>query len=334
MTRFFLGIDVGSSKSAALVAGEDGVILGSGRAGPGNHEVVGYPGLAAALHEVTQEALRSAGLTKAEVAGAGFGVSGFDWPAQRAPTMEAIGALELPCEIQLVNDTLLGLIAGTDDGWGIAVVAGSGENCWGMDSRGRVGRMTGGGSASGEYGGAASIVAKGFQAVSEAWSRRGPTTSLTRVMLKATGSPDVAALIEGIASGRLSPSGDFAPLVSRAAEEGDAVASAILRWAGERLGDLVCGVIRQLEFQRVAFDLVEVGGVFSIGRKLTDPLEEIVRREAPQAGFVRLKAPPVVGAVLLAMETALPRSAQRTARATLLSDRNGASDRRGPQVDI
>jgi N-acetylglucosamine kinase-like BadF-type ATPase len=334
MTRVFLGIDVGSSKSTALVAGEDGVILGSGRAGPGNHEAVGYAGLASALHDVTQAALRSAGATKARIAGAGFGVSGFDWPAERAPTMEAIAALELPCEIRLVNDTLLGLVAGAEEGWGIAVVAGSGENCWGMDPRGRIGRMTGGGSATGEYGGAASIAAKGFQAVSEEWSRRGPATSLTRAMLKATGSPDVEALIEGIASGRLSPSGEFAPLVSRAAEQGDAVASDIVRWAGERLGDLACGVIRQLEFQEMAFDIVEVGGVFTIGRRLTDPLEEVVRLEAPRARFVELKAPPVVGAVLLAMETALPRSTVRTARANLLSLRSGTSDRRGPGGDI
>ena len=44
MTRYFLGIDIGGTKSHALVADDTGQALGLGVGGPGNYEVVGYSG--------------------------------------------------------------------------------------------------------------------------------------------------------------------------------------------------------------------------------------------------------------------------------------------------
>jgi len=40
--KTFLGVDIGSSKSHAIIADERGNVLGFGEGGPGNHEVVGY----------------------------------------------------------------------------------------------------------------------------------------------------------------------------------------------------------------------------------------------------------------------------------------------------
>ena len=49
MTRYFLGVDIGATKSHALIADESGCAVGFGVAGQGNHEVIGYDGLIAAL---------------------------------------------------------------------------------------------------------------------------------------------------------------------------------------------------------------------------------------------------------------------------------------------
>ena len=127
MMKTFLGVDIGSSKSHAIIADECGNVLGFGEGGPGNHEVVGYAGLQHTLKVVTEKALQSAGLAREQIAGGGFGISGYDWPSERTPTMSAIQTLRLSAHLELVNDTLLGLIAGAEQGWGIAVVAGSGD---------------------------------------------------------------------------------------------------------------------------------------------------------------------------------------------------------------
>ncbi len=50
--RYFLGIDVGSSKTHAVIADETGRCTGFGRSDGGNHQVVGYSGLARALQKI------------------------------------------------------------------------------------------------------------------------------------------------------------------------------------------------------------------------------------------------------------------------------------------
>lgn len=164
--------------------------------------------------------------------------------------------------------------------------------------------MTGHGSFMGEYGGASTIVEKTIHVVSEEWSQRGPPTSLTRVLLESTGALDIEDLVEGLTQDRFQIGVEITPKVFLAAEEGDQVALEVARWAGEQLGSMVNGVVRQLNFQDEAFEVVEMGGVFNAGKLLTDPLHATVLKVAPDARFVPLKASPVVGAALLAMEHA------------------------------
>ena len=47
MTRYYLGVDVGATKSHALIADESGRAVGFAAAGPGTRQVVGYDGLTA-----------------------------------------------------------------------------------------------------------------------------------------------------------------------------------------------------------------------------------------------------------------------------------------------
>jgi N-acetylglucosamine kinase-like BadF-type ATPase len=304
MKPIFLGVDIGSTTSRAILADGGGNVLGFGEGGPGNHEVVGYDGLRRALHETTAGALHAAGISKGEISAAGFGVSGYDWPEERQSTLDTIHTLGLTAQIHLVNDTLLGLLAGTEKGWGVALVAGSGENCWGRDRDGKIGRMCGSGPFAGEHGGASSIAAKAIQSIAAEWTRRGPRTALTQVFIGLVGANDADGLLEGLTLGRFQIGAESTPLVFQAAADGDEVATEILHWAGEQLADLVKGVVRQLDFQDETFDVVEMGGVFDGGSLLTYPFERAVRELAPGAQFVPLLVPSVVGAALLAMEDA------------------------------
>ncbi len=314
MTRYFLGVDVGGTKSQALVADDSGRALGWGQGGPGNYEVVGYEGLAERLQQVTAQALAAAGLSIDQVAGAGIGVAGYDWPAERAPTLAAIGSLGLEAPVELVNDAVIGLLAGAEAGWGVALVAGTSNNCWGWNRQRRVGRVTGNGPAMGEYGGAHELVMKAVHAVAAEWTRRGPPTALTPRFIQRTGAADLADLLEGLALAHYHLGADAAPLVFKAAQDGDPVAHDVIEWAGRELGSLANGVIRQLGFEKSAFDLVLVGSLYAGGPLLIEPLRETVQAVAPRARLVRLNVPPVLGAVLLGMEGAgLPAQAYRPA---------------------
>ena len=119
--RYFLGVDVGSSKTHALLVNERGQCVGFGKSGGGNYQGVGYNGLAAVLQESCEAALVAAGVDKAQVAGAGFGVAGYDFPSDRPAHLEVISRLGLKCPVEIVNDGVNGLLAGATNGIGVNV---------------------------------------------------------------------------------------------------------------------------------------------------------------------------------------------------------------------
>jgi N-acetylglucosamine kinase-like BadF-type ATPase len=303
--RYFLGADVGGTKTHALITDETGRALGFGESGPGNHESVGYPGLARVLAESVHMALERACLGVDQIAGAGFGVAGYDWPSERQATLNVIRTLGLSAPVEAVNDTLVGLLAGSPEGWGVGVVAGTGCNCRGWDkTRQHEGMVTGAGESMGEAGGASELLAHAIIAVSYEWARRGPATLLTPLLVQHAGLKDAAELLEGLIEGRVQLDAAQAPLVFRAAAEGDAVALDLIRWTGHELGELANCVIRQLGFEDLEFDVVQVGSLHDGSPLLTEAMRATVHSLAPGARFIRLKAPPVVGAVLLGMEQA------------------------------
>jgi len=316
-SAFFLGVDIGATKSHALVADGTGRVLGFAGAGAGNHEVVGYHGLTAVLNHIVPEALLQAGLRSDQLTGAGFGVAGYDWPVERQPTLDAINTLGLTCLFEAVNDTVIGLIAGASQGWGIGLVAGTSQNCWGWDRHQRTASMTGHDLLA-EAGGSKSLVLHAVQQVARAWGRRGPETALTGAFLQHLGLNSVHQLLEGFSMETIELGPDAAPLVFEVARQGDRVAQACIRWAGEELASMVCGVARQLEFEELGFEIVLIGSMFNGGELLLAPLRDAVWQVAPWAQFVRLEAPPVVGGVLLGMQITV--SVTESPRRTLLAE--------------
>lgn len=304
MTLYFLGIDIGATKSHALIASEDGRAVGFSESGPGNYESVGWDGLQETLHTITDQALTTARIDRAQLAGAGLGIAGYDWPGEREPTRQAIDSLGLSAPCEFVNDASIALLAGATEGWGVVVVAGTSNNCRGRDRQGREGRVTGCGPRFGEFGGACELVGKAIQAVSMAWANRGPETHLAEVFARLAGASDLEDLLEGLALGRHHLPHTIAPIIFQVAAQGDAVAQDTIRWAGRELGSLAQGVIRQLCFERLAFEVVLAGSLFDGGPLLTETLRDEINTVAPEAHLVRLTVPPVVGGVLLGMEKA------------------------------
>jgi N-acetylglucosamine kinase-like BadF-type ATPase len=155
-----------------------------------------------------------------------------------------------------------------------------------------------------EGAGGTELVVKALQAVALEWTRRGPATRLTPALVEHYKARDASALLEGITTQDLLFSAEAAPLVFRVAAEGDAVAQELILWAGRELASLVLGVARQLGLTGQVFEVVMLGSMFNGSRLLAETLEKEVRPVAPHARFVRLQAPPVVGAVMLAMQAA------------------------------
>ncbi len=300
--KYFLGIDVGSSKTHTLISDETGACIGFGKAWGGNHQGVGYDGLKNVLKESLDQARKMACVSADQIAGAGFGVAGYDFLSDRAPHLEAIASLGLSCPVEVVNDGANGLFAGATGGIGVNVTSGSSNNCRGRNKYGKEGRIVGNGASFGEYGGAIEIVQRGLQFVNYAWINRIPPTVLTKTYMNALGAKDEMDLMEGLSTEQYHLFPFLALDVINAAKAGDSAARDILHWSGQELGWLAVSVARQIEMENDEVEIIQSGSVFEAGEIITNPMRDVVMKHLPKAKIIRLDGPPVVGAVILGME--------------------------------
>lgn len=302
MTQYFLGIDIGNTKSHALICTEDGQAIGAGFAGPGNHERLGKDGFSNTLSQVIETAIINSDIERTDISAAGYGIAGYDWSEDLPLMNDVIGSLQFGRPYGLMNDAGIGLLAGSSMGWGVSVAAGTSANARGRDSNGREARMTGNGLLFGEYGGGAELVYRSIQAISRAWSMRGPQTQLSNLFIDHSGAKDIEDFLAGIARDRYHYSAKDAPLVFQAATSGDVVAQNIIKWLAYGLSDLTRGIIRQLNIKDLMFDVVLSGSIYKGSPLILKTMQKDVHELAPHANFVHLIAPPVTGAVMLAME--------------------------------
>jgi N-acetylglucosamine kinase-like BadF-type ATPase len=302
MNQYFLGADLGGTKTRVMIADSHGKLAGFGESGPGNHESIGYEGFKKNLNLATTLALEKAGLNPQSISAAGFGIAGYDWPIEFQPTMDIIDTLGLNCPVGLVNDSELGVYSGSPRGWGVAVVSGTGCNCRGWDeSRTKFGRVTGGGLEFGEFGGASEMMFMAGRAVAYEWTGRGPATALTAALIEKFGVKNLHDLLQGFICHQFGLDAADVPLVFKVAAQGDRVMLDLIRWTGRELGEMANTVIRQLQFEEVDFDLVQIGSMFDGSPLLDQEMQKVVQTIAPRVHFIRTKAPPVMGAVILAM---------------------------------
>jgi N-acetylglucosamine kinase-like BadF-type ATPase len=300
--RFLLGIDVGNSKTHAMIADLSGNVIGFAESGCGSYEVLGPDGYQEALKEITESVILGAGIQKSNIAGMGFGLAGYDWPSEK-PIMDAgIQALGIKAPYRFVNDVVIGLIAGSTEGWGVAVDAGTGNNVRGRDENGREGRITGNGLWFGEFGGAGELVWRAMVMTTYSWSQRGPKTRLTQMFMEYAEAEDENQLIELLAMRQINPSPALAKEIFKLAAQGDSVASEVVNWNADQLGLNVNAVIRQLHFEDRTFEIVLIGSIFNAGEAYIAPLRETIHEFAPKAKLIKLSVPPVIGAILLAAE--------------------------------
>jgi N-acetylglucosamine kinase-like BadF-type ATPase len=303
--HYFVGVDVGSTKTHVALADATGQVVGFGKSGAGNNQVVGYDGMLHALQQGLQQAVAQAQLPIEDIAGAGFGIAGYDWPSQKLDMLEVLDQLNLACPLIFVNDGVPPLLAATEEGWGVSLIAGTGCNCRGWDrERRREGRVTGYGYHMGEFAGASELVWRAMHLVANEWTKRGQPTALSKAFITYAHAKDLDDLIEGYTEGYLSVGARAAPLVFEVARQGDEVARNLLRWTGEELAEMAKAVIRQLEFEAETFDVVLSGSLFKGGDLLINPMWQAVTQFAPQARMVHLAAPPVIGSVILGIEQA------------------------------
>jgi N-acetylglucosamine kinase-like BadF-type ATPase len=304
-----LAVDGGASSTRALVARTDGTILAIGYGGPSNH-VSGEAAkarLREALGKSIGEALERSGLGSTRFACAWLGMTGH-MKHTTAPALieRAVRELVDVDAVRISGDMQTAHAGATALSPGILVYAGTGSNAYGRSSSGATAQCGGWGHVIDDEGGGYQIGRAALKAVYRASDGRGPRTKMTPLVLEhfevRTLDELLATVYEG---GGLSRSAvaALARLVIRAAAEGDPAAREILEHAGKELASLAVALADRLEDEREETQVYATGGVFLASPSLRSAFHAAVREPIPDVAFRPPRYPPVVGAVLLALQS-------------------------------
>ncbi|NMB74192.1 MAG: ATPase [Myxococcales bacterium] len=315
-----LGVDAGGTKTLCAIADETGRVLGVGRAGSANYQGCGVAGAASQIGRAIQAACDMAGGVPAEFDAACLGVAGADRPADFSTIRAFVDPLLKTPRLRLENDTIVALRAGTEDGVGVALIAGTGSNAIGRARDGTKLQVGGLGRLSGDYGSAYQLAEAAIVAAIQGDDGRGLPTSLTPALCRRLGLSHIHDIIEFFfydCPREPVDLGQLAPLLFEQAVLGDRVAVEILEEAGENVARAVRVILERLFPDEPAVPVVFGGAVFQKGAS-PHMIEAVMRetlRHRPATRFVRLADPPVLGAVLFAMDDAgLSRQPERLAR--------------------
>ncbi|MBD8498585.1 N-acetylglucosamine kinase [Paenibacillus arenosi] len=301
----FLGVDAGGSKTHAVLTNHNGIVLGKGLAGNGNHQT-NRQAAEINIRQACESALKQAGITHEQVDYAYFGLAGADREVDYAVLRPMIAGLGFPRH-GITCDTMIGMRAGTNQAHGAVIICGTGFNSAARNRAGEELQYGGFGYKYGDgYGAGSSLAMLAYRSVIRAWDGRGPKTALTDLVLRHMNIGSVQQLFDDVLDQKISIPLDLAKTLFEAAEADDQVAIDILTAEGEELGNAVVALIRRLNMTEDKFDIVYIGSVLNKGRGtyLTNAIERVVTQHAPQARCVRLTADPVAGAVMSAMECA------------------------------
>ena len=226
--RLVLAVDGGNAKTDLALVQASGRVLALVRGGRSSPHYVGLNGCIKVLEQLRAEAMSRAGLAsdrRERVDAAALLVAGADLPEELEALRARIKVLDWSERLLVDNDTLALLRSGSDRGWGVAVVCGSGINCIGIGPDGRQLRFPSLGEITGDWGGGSDVGLAAVMAAARSADGRGPQTALEAIVPAHFGLAEPFELaralhLHEIPDERLR---ELAPLVFAAAEDGVAV---------------------------------------------------------------------------------------------------------------
>jgi N-acetylglucosamine kinase-like BadF-type ATPase len=305
--RLVVAADGGNSKTDLVLAATDGEVLARVTGAGTRPHRDGLAGTADALAALVRAACTDAGVPSEEPVEAGtFYLANVDVPDEECAMHAALSERKVASRLEVGNDTVAVLRAGSPRGWGIAVVSGAGINAIGRHPDGRVERFLGIGPWAGDWGGGEGLVVSAVGAAVRAGDGRGPATSLSARIVARFAMP-VDDLAFAAHHGRIAQADllAFAPVVFEEAHTGDEVARQLVYRFGDEVVSFVTALVHRMGLADSDPDVVLGGRVLQArDALLMDRIAARVAAVAPAARLQVLAVPPVAGALASALELA------------------------------
>jgi glucosamine kinase len=290
-----LGIDGGGTRTRGTVV-VDGKRLAFAEKGSIKRLRVGAEVAEANLRALLTELFEKTGAVKIDAATVGVASAALPGVAEWITAVfEDFGITKS----EVVGDEVIALDAAVKGGPGILQIAGTGSNCIGRAPDGSRECAGGWSSRLGDEGSGYWIGVNAVRQALRAYDREQPTRVLDEVG-KLWGTSTIDELVN---MGDGTPGPDFAalaPTISRLAEEGDAVAAAVLKQAADDLVDFVLLVRKKLRRKHGLTEEVPVawiGGILEKAKLVREPFFAGLRAAAPGMPILESEASGIEGAV-------------------------------------
>jgi len=237
-----------------------------------------------------------------------FGLAGVDTKRQKKELSIIISETGIR-NFKVFNDAFLGIKAGSDKGYGICCINGTGTCCVGIDKNDEWLQIGGTGWTFGDEAGAGYMGSAVIRKVYDSVYRCGKKTIMKEMLFEKLRIDEESGLVdavyEKVYSNKIKLT-ELSKIAFYAANQGDEVALELLRHSGRGMAKSVIGVIKRLDFSsEKEIDIILAG---SINLKGENPelinafKKEVCFREKNKVRFIPLQVPPVAGAVLWAIE--------------------------------
>ena len=271
-----VAVDGGASKTDVWLVAADGTLLSKGRGAGSNHQFSGMDGAMDALGSAIDQATRAAGLDPTIRPAAGTGVyclAGLDLPVDEERLGRAIGDRAWSTVDVVRNDTMAVLRAGSNSGWGVGIVCGSGINCVGLGPDGSIVRFPSLAELSGDFApGGSWLGVRALGLALRSRDGRGGPTVLAELVPARFGLPDPEAVLTAVYTGELEYGRLFelAEVCLAAGAAGDLPASEAAHTLADEVTAMATAAITRLGVGGDEVEVVLGGGIF----------------DSPYAGFI------------------------------------------------
>lgn len=301
--RYFLGIDGGGSKTHSVLADENSQVLSEGLSGASSLTATSVGAAGFALRESIRQAVIHLP-EGAEIHHAVMGLAGMDTMKEHEIAHRVFQNIIAHFPIKkftLVNDIEIALASGTDSPNAIALIAGTGSNCFGHNKRGETVKVGGLDFLLTDQGSGYAIGRRVLREAVKSSDGRSPKSILEDLVKDHFGIAYIEDLKEKVYNPLISKTSIAAlsRICVMAHERGDAVATQIIHDAIKQLYIMVEAAIRRLRLKDAELDLVLAGSVARLPIVQLQ-LTELLRKEFPQIHIIIPVEQPVMGAVKLA----------------------------------
>jgi N-acetylglucosamine kinase-like BadF-type ATPase len=324
-----LAVDGGNSKTDLALVAADGALLSLVRGPQSSPHHLGVEGCLDVLAALLDQAAAEAGLARENGAVAEVAellLAGVDFPAEERQVEEAVRERPWARQVAVRNDTFAVLRAGTDRGWGVAVVCGAGINCVGVAPDGRQARFPSLGAITGDWGGGYDVGLEALSAAARSEDGRGAKTSLEQKVPAHFELATPTELAAAIHAGRIAERRviELAPLVLTEAET-DPVAGAIVERLVAEVVAMARVALTRLGLENEPAEVLLGGGLLQTASDgLIQSVAAALAETGPQLTVRSTRSPAIVGAALLGLDAL---GAGREARERLRLELGGAAER-------